>query len=536
MSSLYLNRLTHEDFFALKKRLFETQNGKCFICNESIDIQVHGNELDIDHIIPTSMGGRDDPINFALAHASCNRSKQAANLEVARVIHRFDDLKNDVLPDNRSPNLEDVLKKYNGAKYQITLIKSNNYIRYSLNQIGNPSVIELPVYKDELSGFEYFFTKLPIEYLYHDDKINPRSIGQNVGKLIQEFYQKRPQLHPSLAWVEIVDDQPTQIKIFDGQHKAAAQILLGVRDLPVRVFINPDLDILLKTNMNAGTTLRQVAFDLSIRRYLGNSLYIDRIERYRVEHELSNEDFSFSEIDIIRHFKGEARELKRYILDSVRDSIIRDPDNKLADFIDFGGRQTERPLSYSTIDKTFFSFFIYQEVLETPLDYKFDEGENPRELEKEQILHLMNIIAEEIYVGKFNSEIGTRRIESRIQNNEDLPLNHVRAYRLSKEEVIHNWLRYVDQITRNFFIMQGKPVNEKKLFQYKFPQPLWEIIRIFIRNLFNLPVWANNSLSATVFGGKQNYDFWQSIFESGKSPQGVQVLTEPLNLMKMIHD
>jgi hypothetical protein len=47
-------------------------------------------------------------------------------------------------------------------------------------------------------------------------------------------------------------------------------------------------------------------------------------------------------------------------------------------------------------------------------------------------------------------------------------------------------------------------------------------------------VWINNELSVTVFGGKQNNAFWQAIFATGKSPQGVRVLAEPLNLMKMI--
>jgi len=536
MGSLYLNRLTTVERLTLITTLHTTQKGYCFICEEPIDLDVQKNEIDIDHIVPSSVGGKDDPVNFALTHASCNRSKQASNLEVARILHRFDQLKEKVEAENRGPNLDDIFALYGGAQHQIVFSRSGDRIKYSLEKIGDHHIFELPVYKDELSGFEYFFTKMPIEYLYHDDKINPRSIGQNISKLVQEFHQKRPQLHPSLAWTEIHNGTYSKVKIFDGQHKAAAQVLLGVKSLPVRVFVNPDPEVLLKTNMNAGTTLRQVAFDKSVQRFLGSSLYTDRIDRYRTEHGLPAHNFSFSESDLIKHFKGEAREVKRYILDAVRDSVIRDPENRLADFIDFGGRQTERPLSYSTVDKTFFSFFIYQEVLDTVLDYRVDEGENPRELEKQQILQLMNIIAEEIYIDKFNSEIGTTRIESRIQKGEDLPLEHIRAFRLSKEEIIYNWLRYIDQIIQHFFIMQGKPIQEKKLFHYKFPQALWDRIRAFIRNLHNLPVWVNDSMAATVFGGKQNYDFWQSIFESGKSPQGVQVLTEPINLMKMIQD
>jgi len=236
----------------------------------------------------------------------------------------------------------------------------------------------------------------------------------------------------------------------------------------------------------------------------------------------------------VKFFKGESREMKRYILDAVRDSITHNLDNKLKDYIDFGGRGKERPLSYSAVEKTFYSFFIFQDVLDTPLNYQLESGENPRELEKEQILQLMNIIAEEIYIGKYDTDLGTYRIENRLQAGESLPLEHIRAFRMSREELLWNWLKYVSQIIRNYFIMQGTPIEERKLFQYQLPFPLWERIRIFIRNFSTLPLWLNTALSSTVFGGKQNYEYWQCVFEKGKTPQGQQVLAEPINLMKMI--
>ncbi|MGQ9455566.1 MAG: hypothetical protein ACUVRI_11645 [Armatimonadota bacterium] len=257
----------------------------------------------------------------------------------------------------------------------------------------------------------YFFAKLPIECLHHEDRINPRAIGSRISNLIEEFFKKRPQLHISPAWIELNGfNNRTYVKIFDGQHKAAAQVLLGVRELPVRIFVNSVLDLLLTTNTNAGTTLRQVAFDKSVQRHLGRALYIDRVERYQKEHNLESDNFTFSERDLVTHFKGESREMKRYILDAVRDSITHHPDNRLKDFIDFGGRAKEKPLSYSTVEKTFYSFFIFQGFLGTQLDYGLEEGKNPRELEKKQILELMNIIADEIYVGKFDPDISPYQI------------------------------------------------------------------------------------------------------------------------------
>ena len=534
MGSLYLNRLEPQKREELIKKLLDIQDNNCFICGEKIDLTIHKSAIDIDHVVPLKVGGKDDPSNFAITHSSCNRTKQDADLRVARLLFRFDKIAENTQKEvNKAPNLSDILAAYDGAKYRLNFSIKNNTICFSFPDTGDNTVHSLPIFEDKLSGFKYFFSIFPIEYLHHDERINPRSIGRNLSKLIKEFYLKRPQLHISLGYI-LSSENNSFVKVFDGQHKAAAQVLLGIKELPVRVFIDPDLDILLTTNTNAGTTLRQVAFDKSVQRHLGSALYIDRVERYKKERGLGVDVFNFSEDDLVKYFKGESREMKRYILDAVRDYITHNSENKLKDYVDFGGRAKEKPLSYSTIEKTFYSFFIYRNVLQTPIDYRLEEGENPRELEKEQILHLMNIIAEEIYIGKYDADIGTYRIEYKIQKGEDIPEDHLIAYRMSKEEIIYNWLRYVGQIIKSYFIMQGKPIDEDKLFQYRFPEPLWDRIKIFIRNLRALPIWVNKDLSQTVFGGKQNYEYWQTIFESGKTPQGYEVLSGPLDLMEMI--
>jgi hypothetical protein len=296
----------------------------------------------------------------------------------------------------------------------------------------------------------------------------------------------------------------------------------------------PDPDTLITTNTNAGTTLKQVAFDKSVQRHLGSSLYQDRLQRFQKETRRAEDDLSFSEKDLANHFKGQSREIKRFILDALRNSVTSDPQNKLMDFIDLGGRGNERPLSYSTIEKTFYSFFVYQEVLETPINYRMEEGENPRDLEHRQILRLMNLIAQEIYVDKFDPEIGTVKIENRLQKGDDYPHDHLRAFRMSKEEIVYNWLSYVGQIARQYFIMLGKPDPKERLFQYPFPEQVWDNISKFLRNLLALPLWVNRDLSETVFGGKQNNNFWKTVFETGHTPQGMHVLAQPLSLIEMI--
>lgn len=535
MGSLYLNGLSTDQRRDLETRLLESQRSKCFICEKPVDRVLRANAIDIDHVEPLKTGGKDDPSNFALTHASCNRSKQASDLRVARVLTRFAAIRDEVASENRGPNLSDVLRRYGGSSHELPLRRDDSSVAFSFPDLGRNDVLTVPLYRDELSGMESFFACLPIEYLYHDDRINPRAVGGSLSALIEEFHKKRPQLHVALAWAALKDGNPrTRVRVFDGQHKATTQVLLGIKTLPVRVFLDPDLDVLLTTNTDAGTTLRQVAFDKSVQRHLGSALFIDRIERYRRDRSLPPDAEEFSEKDLVNHFKGEWREMRRYILDAVRDSITHSPENRLREFVDFGGKAKERPFSYSTIEKTFYSFFIFGDALETPLNYRLEEGENPRELEKAQILHLMNVVAETLYIGQFDAALGTHRIENRVQKGEDIPDPHLRAYRLAREEIVYSWLRFIRQIVQNYFIMQGKPVQEEKLFHYRFPEPLWEHIQNFVVNLAKLPLWVNRDLSLSVFGGKQNYEYWQTVFESGKTPQGQPVLATGINLMNMI--
>ena len=529
MTSANLRKLSTNDRKLLSERLCRIQNNKCFICGEEIDLNIQ--DLDIDHVIPWQAGGRDNESNYALTHQICNRSKQASNLEVARILVQFSNLRKGVEHENREPNLGDVLNQAQGGNAELGFNIKENKIEYSL--IGQ-EIYSVPVYQDKLSGFQYFFATLPIQFFRHDEKINPRSIGNNIRKLIEEFHQKRPQLHVSLGWLKSDGNNRGAIHIFDGQHKAAAQILLGAKELPVRVFIDPDIDILTTTNANAGTTLRQVAFDKSVQRHLGSTLYRGKIERFQAETNRKPDDLDFSEKDLVLFYKGQSREMKRYILDAVRDGVTSSVDNKLRDFIDFGGKKKERPLSYSTVDKTFYSFFVYQEVLETPLNHILDNGDTPRELETSQIVQLMNIIAETIYIDKFDSEIGANKIENKVQNGEPIPHAHLRALRMSKEEIIYNWLKYIGQIARFHFTSIGKPIEDAKLFQYSFPDQLWNNIRQFVFSLSELPIWVNKEFSETLFGGRQNYKFWQTVFETGKSPQDNIILTRPINFNDMI--
>jgi hypothetical protein len=532
MASLYLANISKEDRKMLEKQLWDQQSGKCFISSEPIDLVL--DEVDIDHIIPTRDNGPDNPSNFALTLLSYNRSKQAADLRVARVLARFDKIKEAGKSDDRGANLNDVLQAYGGASANLRLKLEGQTVTFVAPSQNGELKSTVSLHHDRLSGLNYFFAVLPIETIHHDDRINPRTIGANIRGLIEEFHKKRPQLHIALGWLDTKTLPNARVQVFDGQHKAAAQILLGVRDLPVRIFVDPNVDLLLTANTNAGTTLRQVAFDKSVQRRLGSSILLDRIKRFKEEKGYADDYEDFSEKTLVEHFRGEQKAIKRYVLDSVRDGITHASDNKLSDFVEYAGKGYEKPFSYSAIEKTFYSKFIYPDMLETPWNHRAELGENPRELEKTQIVRLMNIIADKLYIGKYDDEIGTRRLENKIQSGEDIPEPHLAAFRMAKEEILYCWIEYIGKITDNHFTQMGKPVNSNRLFQYPFPEQLWVNISNFVESLGRLSIWKNREASQTVFGAKQTYGFWQHIFETGSAPKGGKVMPSGLNIMDMI--
>lgn len=531
MASKYLTNLSDNDYQQLTKTLHTIQNSVCYICQNSIDLDLHS--TNIDHIIPLANRGKDSDDNFALAHESCNKSKQDADLRVARMLHFLKNIQEEVtFKENRSASLKDLLIKLDGSKYEFKYKLNPDYLEYSFDKNGDTSLQKAKVFKDALSNEISCFIETPIEYLHHDNLINPRGINSSINLLVKEFFKGNPQLHLSLARL---DDN--KIKIFDGQHKAVAQLLLGNKKILVRLFVKPDIDRLTETNTNAGSSLRQIAFDKSVMRQLNNTLYFERIRKYQIDHILSEDNFEFSEEQVIEYFKGENVNIKKYIIDSLKHSITYSKDNKLKDFIDFEGKAKELPISYSAFEKTFLSSFIDSKlILKTNIGFKSDEGLNPRELEISQIVKLLNIIAEEIYINKFNPEVGVFRIEQKIIDKRDTDItdDHLIAFRISKEEIVVNWLLYLRKVIENYFNNTGRLFDSNKIFQTEFQDQLWINITNFIRNLRSLPLWKDKSMASTIFSGKNNYEYWKVIFETGKTSDNVQVLTKPLNYVDMI--
>ena len=324
--------------------------------------------------------------------------------------------------------------------------------------------------------------------------------------------------------------------MFDGQHKAAAQILIGIRKLPVRVFVEPDLNILLQANTNAGDKLRQVAFDTAVLRHLGSTLYAERVKQYKEFKGLSDDDYSFSEKDLVRFFRGEHREVQKYIVDWVRDSVNYHPDNRLKDYVEWAGKKGDRPLAYSALERTFFGEFLYKSALDTPIALGMDRGENPRIIERDQLVRLMSLFSDIFFMKQWDPDIGGRQLEAQLQKGQTIPEGHLRAWRVTREEILTIIMKYIRLVIEHYFAVTGKSMDKDKLMQQRFPDDLWARIETFLRRLSGLPAWIDTNLSRTVFGAKQNREFWAEVFKTGKARSGVNIFGIPINVIDMMQE
>ena len=196
---------------------------------------------------------------------------------------------------SRTVTLGNVLEHFGGAREKFLWRYSDD--GSSVVYLIDAEEHEAPVFGDALSRERSAFISVPIEYIHHDMLINPRAINLNLVNLVREFAGGNPQLQQSLARID-----GDYLRIFDGQHKTVARLLLGEREILLRVFLETDPAKLMETNVRAGGKLAQIGFDAGMKTRLSKSLFQERLRQYRQEHGYADDDMSFLTDELIEQF------------------------------------------------------------------------------------------------------------------------------------------------------------------------------------------------------------------------------------------
>lgn len=521
-----LDELSTEERSELIHRLHQAQNSLCYIDRKVINLQVH--RVDVDHIIARRRGGADDESNWAVTHQECNRSKGTRDLLLQRHIYRFKEhvekYSSATAAAIRDFTVHDALQELAPNRQEVGVVMHQGVVQLSYNEDGHARTLECSlVIDDALPEFRSFLGMIPFNCLHHDPDINPRSIV-NLEPMIEEFYNGNPQLQPSLATLDFTEPEGKgKIMLFDGQHKAAAQLYIGRPNLFVRVFINADKGKLKEINFRAHTKLSQIRFPQLVNDRVGADLFSEEFDRYVVQADRAkkSEQTFFSELDY-----QQRSDFRSYFQSYLRYEILTgtagaEP-NRLLDFVEtVVARSKKYPLSYETIQRTFLTDLLFLK----PATESLEVTDRIRRLERENLIRLMNMFVEELLAnGRFDLTRGIFRMEEHLLSEPDsIPDSHLRAYRICRRAPMVIWC---EELTRAIGVLlntrlryeKGAWVEDRPLWA-ELKSEDWDSIRRMIRSIRDHKVWSErtNVEILTAMTSTTQRD-WLEILLNGRLP------------------
>ncbi len=512
--SRQFSSLANDEKDRVRARLHRRQGDVCFLCERAIVLAA--DEVEGDHIDPLAQSGLDDDANWALMHAHCNESKGAKDLQLARVMARFRNLS-----DEHEGQLyaQQVLESVGGASRTAFVDVQDRQIKLRYDVGAGPVESTFDIMGDPGGApFDSFFGLLPVEVLYHDAELNPRKI-LSIDGLLQEFYRRNPQLHVALGRISAEPGDVAKVLVFDGQHKMAAQIMLGRREIPLRVFIDPDTERLKAVNRRAHKELRQVEFFRAVIDTLGDDVWGKEFARYLEDGQHPQK----SESAFVESLPADRRsEMKRMLKEHLRARVAnnQEPPNRFFDFVEKDtSRATDKPVAYYSVQQAMFKLYLDYHPNTQPLSLEDEEQGDARQIERLNLTHFMNMLAEELLEGCYDPGTGIRRLEERVRGGEPIPVDHLRSARMFRKSLFQAWSEVLYEAIAFFLRARGlidaSMEQTHRVFWAKIGDEEWRTIRSMVSLVRDHQLWLQRQEQHTRWFGETNVAFFQEWFRNG---------------------
>jgi len=542
MTTPGFEKLSKQDRDALIRELFDYQHGICYIDERPIDLS---QPVDVDHIKALDRGGQDNKNNWGLTHATCNRGKGNRDLDLLRYLSRFQRARETHRHqggDDDTFTVGKALEAHGGAKKSIvgrTEVKPTGDRVFICTFETSEQMItrEFPLERDlNNPSIESFTALVPIEYVYHDGSINPRSIV-DLDPFIEEFYRGNPQLLPSLAHLQLAD-QPAHVMLFDGQHKAAAQVFLGNRQLYLRVFVNSDVRLLKTSNFGAHTKLAQIHFPMAIQDKVGHDLYLPAFQEFlnRVPDRSQIEERTFfgelapeERSEMRSHFQGY---LKFRVVASVAELK-----GSFFDFVEtVSSRSKSKPLAYETVRKALFNQLMHLRETNTKLEVAL----RMRDLERDNLAKLLAVFTEKVLTDKFDLSKGIFKLEERLGSDPSIRAEHLRAYRICRQAPLLVVMGELREAIRQLLSIRsrypdGRWSNEFRWLWAEMQEEDWRAVSKMLDMVLGHKVWIERDPvhAETLESNKKSS--WEEILLTGRLPGASVSVYEPLTSGRLLH-
>jgi len=441
---------------------------RCYISGEVINIKTDA--LEYDHLVPYSQGGPTDVSNERVFKKKYNKEKGAMAL---------DDYKNYFLlkrmyeQKGNKVKLQDIYSFKNIQSNSISAVENANSLTLSDGIVS----IENKTYFDSKLSIKYFYSQIPTTWILNDDQegLQPRVIDFTRLWKIKNHLEDFPQLAPSIA--RLINNE---IRLFDGQHKLAAQLLNGQETIDVKVYISPidktlEKDVyekLLKTNLEAHSKLKQVEFYTNTLFQKWNEMWNLKWEEYLE----SNPNQSYSEklfFDYLssKETKPEATKMfEATIVKNAHDS------SSLKVYTAESNKDASLPLSQDLLKKSIFKHLLYL----NPTDAIIDSINDFRDTECENFKIISSIIVNKGYLANWTSSKKGGTPEQQ------------KARRIWTKGSVITWAPMLNTMINATFQLFDPKEQSKNLYRSKMTEDQKEKFELFLDRLFNHPFWSQN--------------------------------------------
>ena len=367
-----------------KKSVIEQHGRKCFATGHVIpeDDSVH-----FDHIIAFALGGLSEINNIAPMCPQHNLEKGTLSLSDFRTKLRIQEFfgKGDKLTLGhllRYLHSKGAIPNYG---LPVAVQEHNNSVRIESSKIFR----DFAAYVCPITGWKYFYATLPVDLIDSDDDkdqkdgLQPRYlIFDKVFNLYRHF-QRNPILQPSLGRID-----ENKIKLFDGQHKAAAILWNGHTDLECKIYIQPDIRLLNQTNISAHDKFAQTRFFSSIMVQKLGTQFGKEFEDYKnTEDGQTKSEAGFVSYLLLRDALTKSEVAARFN-SFLFNAVLESQDNHLANLVAIGNRATDdKPITLNTLKRSLFSSFLHR----VPVDEDMATDAYKRDVEVQNMVGLMNM-------------------------------------------------------------------------------------------------------------------------------------------------
>lgn len=490
-----------------KQQLLTThrRNGKiyCFVDNEPIDDE---NVIQFDHIDPFVKSEDSSLDNIAPVCKNHNLAKKDMSLSEYRdklLIEKLFKEKEDL---GKQLKLNDVLSaRYNLnfgfiVKYKIDAETDEVEIKYFIdnNQINPPAIKKYPIFVCPITNMKFFYAQIPVLNIINDGKeesdieLQPRPLIIDHFWNLYRHLRVNTQLQPSICRIE--GDNP--VFVFDGQHKAAAKIWAGAKYLDTKIFIEPDVIKLMKTNLVAHDKLKQLRFYSSILADKLSQIYGVNWQKYiETADRKSEKGFcNFIKYSETSTDENPIKQIEAFIVES----ILKHDDNTFHPYIAPENKTGKQyAISRDSLKKYYFRYFITS----PPLDIEIDSKDDFRNHEIENNVHLLNILAEKTLIGKWNPD-----------SNSD---EHKKAERIYRNGAIMGWFPILRNVIFNKLDLVNLNERDRILFR-NIPPEKWDLIGKFIEKMFSHKIWVDRDPSIDITFGNKKAETTKNLFDEKK--------------------